>query len=309
MGSPKQTAIWIIAGCAVVYVAAAVLLPLLGLAIIFRREIRDFVRGEAGAGGSGRIVFRPVEPPPAEAADLDAAAKVLDSRLFSVLGPGCLTRVEGRRVVVLVARPATYRKDVIERLATGRGRLEFRIVAHRVRDRDDADFDHLLALKNAGRPSDNAAFRWCKGSDDYFEHHESRRLPPEWVYVVDATSKTVELLVRVDDGQDVTGRDVGQAWPDARPDGEPIIGLRIRPEAQGRFAALTKPENKGRHLAIMLDGVVHSAPMLMAQLSSGAIIEGYPGRQAERDAAVALLNSGELPVQLEPVGTGGLARN
>jgi SecD/SecF fusion protein len=119
---------------------------------------------------------------------------------------------------------------------------------------------------------------------------------------VDAASKTVELLIRVDDGQNISGRDLAAAWRDSKSGAEPIVSFRIKQDAQQRFAILTKPENKERSLAILLDGVVQSAPVLKAQLSSGGIIEGYRGRERERNEVVTILNSGQLAASLgDPV--------
>jgi len=189
----------------------------------------------------------------------------------------------------------------VKRLVGQTGFLEFRIVADRDKDRDkvpDGDFDHLVNLKKAGRPPDNPRFRWYRTADSYYKQYLKHSLAREWVYVADDQAKVLELLIDVGDGQNITGKDLASAYRDSKSDGEPIVSFRMKTNAQERLAILTKPENKGRYLAIILDGTVQSAPVLMAQLSSGGIIEGYRTRQRERDEVVTVLSSGQLAASL-----------
>lgn len=84
--------------------------------------------------------------------------------------------------------------------------------------------------------------------------------------------------------------------------GEPIVAITFNNEGKDLFAKITR-ENKGEILAIFLDGVVISSPVIRDEISDGkAIISG--GFQAdEAKALVRDLNYGALPVPIELVST------
>jgi len=199
----------------------------------------------------------------------------------------------------LIQRALRTQRDVsrVKRLVKQAGFLEFRIVADRVKDRDKANFDRLVRLKQDGHPPDNPRYRWYPMKKGYERYRDGALDAWNFVYVVDKETKTVEVLVDVGDGQDVTGQDLSRARGDTQ-DGYPIVHFWMEPKAEARFARLTQPENKGRQLGIILDDVVQSAPVLKAQLSKGGIIEGYANNVRERDDVVTILNSGQLAASL-----------
>lgn len=84
--------------------------------------------------------------------------------------------------------------------------------------------------------------------------------------------------------------------------GEPIVAITFNNEGKDLFAKITR-ENKGEILAIFLDGVVISSPVIRDEITDGkAIISG--GFQAdEAKALVRDLNYGALPVPIELVST------
>jgi len=199
----------------------------------------------------------------------------------------------------LIQRALRTQRDVsrVKRLVKQAGFLEFRIVADRVKDRDKANFDRLVRLKQAGHPPDNPRYRWYPMKKGYERYRDGALDAWNFVYVVDEETQTVEVLVDVGDGQNVTGQDLSRARGDSQ-DGYPIVRFWMDPKAEARFARLTKPENKGRQLAIILDDVIQSSPVLRAQLSKGGIIEGYKNKVRERDDVVTILNSGQLAASL-----------
>ena len=199
----------------------------------------------------------------------------------------------------LIQRALRTQRDVsrVKRLVKQAGFLEFRIVADRVKDRDKANFDRIVRLKQAGHAPDNPRYRWYPMKKGYERYRDGALDAWNFVYVVDEETKTVEVLVDVGDGQDVTGQDLSRARGDTQ-DGYPIVRFWMEPKAEARFARLTQPENKGRQLGIILDDVIQSAPVLRAQLSKGGIIEGYANKVRERDDVVTILNSGQLAASL-----------
>lgn len=84
--------------------------------------------------------------------------------------------------------------------------------------------------------------------------------------------------------------------------GQPIVALTFNSEGKDLFAKITG-ENKGKVLAIFLDGQVISSPVINDVITDGkAIISGnFTGEQAK--SLVRDLNYGALPVPIELVST------
>ncbi len=82
--------------------------------------------------------------------------------------------------------------------------------------------------------------------------------------------------------------------------GKPVIRFRFNSQGAKRFAELTR-ENKGSLLAIVLDGVVLTAPMIKEPILDGnGEISGQFSLESANDLAV-MLRSGSLPATLEVV--------
>ncbi|MCX5672453.1 MAG: protein translocase subunit SecD [Planctomycetota bacterium] len=203
----------------------------------------------------------------------------------------------------LISNALSTQQDVtrVKRLVQQAGFLEFRIVAEKVKDREKADFDRLIRLKLAGQPPDTPEFKWYPLKKGWPWYRDGSLDRWGFVYVVDQQTQTVEALVNVGDGQNVTGQDLTSAFASSQ-EGDPIVSFQLKPQAGARFATLTKPEVRNRFLAIILDGVIQSAPTLKATLSTGGIIEGYRNNIRERDEVVTILRSGSLAASLgDPV--------
>lgn len=84
--------------------------------------------------------------------------------------------------------------------------------------------------------------------------------------------------------------------------GQPIVGLTFNAEGRDLFAKITR-ENKGKVLAIFLDGAVISSPVIREEIRDGkAVISGgFTGDEAK--ALVRDLNYGALPVPVELIST------
>ena len=78
--------------------------------------------------------------------------------------------------------------------------------------------------------------------------------------------------------------------------GRPAIGFSFGPDGAHRFAHLTREDNVGRYLAIVLDGAVQSAPVLRATISDRGVIEGSFSREEVRQQVI-ILKSGSLPTK------------
>lgn len=75
-----------------------------------------------------------------------------------------------------------------------------------------------------------------------------------------------------------------------------VVGFELRNERKEAFRRFTG-RNVGRYMAIVLDGVAESAPVIRSEIPGSGIIEGQFGAQEANDLAL-LLNAGALPVPL-----------
>ena len=80
--------------------------------------------------------------------------------------------------------------------------------------------------------------------------------------------------------------------------GEPYVSVTFNSEGMRRFADLTE-QNVGKRLAIVLDGNVHSAPVIRERIPSGQaqITGGFTAEEA-RDLAI-VLRAGALPAPVQ----------
>lgn len=76
--------------------------------------------------------------------------------------------------------------------------------------------------------------------------------------------------------------------------GMPDVAFKFKPEAANAFSNLTG-SNVGKNMAIVLDGVVYSAPVIKGRISGGSgIIEGQFTMEEAKDLAI-ILRAGALP--------------
>ncbi len=111
--------------------------------------------------------------------------------------------------------------------------------------------------------------------------------------------------------RELTGEDLSHAGVDVQQFGQPIVTLRFNREGTRRFRQVTSdfapggarnPQPDGqRFLAIVLDGVLHSAPFIRTAIFGGeAIIEGTFTQDEARHLA-ELLRGGSLPAPLQVI--------
>jgi SecD/SecF fusion protein len=106
-------------------------------------------------------------------------------------------------------------------------------------------------------------------------------------------------------GKEVTGQYLASAFPEQGSSLQLEVGFRFNSEGGRLFHDLTlknAPEGKSegafrRHLAVILDGVVESAPTLNAVISESGVIQGSFTKK-EVDRLVAILKAGALPASL-----------
>jgi preprotein translocase subunit SecD len=119
----------------------------------------------------------------------------------------------------------------------------------------------------------------------------------------DAASGVVTLkdqagaAIVVEDPALMTGDAVDDARVDFDPQGQVEVALRMTAAGADDFARITS-ENVGRQLAIVLDGVVYSAPVIRSSITGGqaSITGGFTTEEARRLKVV--LKAGALPAPL-----------
>jgi SecD/SecF fusion protein len=115
------------------------------------------------------------------------------------------------------------------------------------------------------------------------------------------------ILYKVDK-QDVTGKLLASASAQQDDHYQPAVGFVFNRTGGRKFGDLTRahlPEDGGSfkyQLAILLDGVVQSAPSINQEIGASGIIEGGPQgfSPKELDLLITVLRSGSLPASLNP---------
>ena len=82
--------------------------------------------------------------------------------------------------------------------------------------------------------------------------------------------------------------------------GLPIVAFKFKPDAAGKFAALTAA-NIGKNMAIVLDETVFSAPVIKGRINGGSgIIEGQFSSEDAKSLAI-VLRAGALPAPVKVI--------
>lgn len=84
--------------------------------------------------------------------------------------------------------------------------------------------------------------------------------------------------------------------------GQPLVGLTFNSEGRDLFAKITK-ENKGKVLAIFLDGSAISSPVIKDEILDGKAVISGSFSQDEAKQLVRNLNYGALPVPIQLIST------
>jgi SecD/SecF fusion protein len=115
------------------------------------------------------------------------------------------------------------------------------------------------------------------------------------------------VLCKVD-RQDVTGKNLAHAEAQQDDHYQPAVGFTLDRQGGRKFRTLTSehlPEENGNfkfRLAILLDGMVQSAPSINSEIGNSGIIEGGSSgfSTKELNFLISVLRSGSLPASLNP---------
>jgi SecD/SecF fusion protein len=111
------------------------------------------------------------------------------------------------------------------------------------------------------------------------------------------------LYLKPNERQNVTGSDLQRVYATQDQQLQPAVGFEFNHAGARKFGSLTRahmPEEDGfrYRLAIILDDLVKSAPVLEDEIREAGIIRGV--RQAEVGHLINILQSGSLPASLNP---------
>lgn len=216
-------------------------------------------------------------------------------------------KVGQNRIEVIVPGADTEDVQRIKSLITRLGSLEFAIVANR-RDREHAEAV-ARALQNPDKKDIRdkegrviASWREVNG-DDSFEGVDQIVTRP---FTKEDGTQGEEVLVLIEPNEErrVTGKYLVRARQSTDQNGAPAVTFIFNAKGGTLFSQLTsknRPSKDGfkRHLAVLLDGKVQSAPSVLGTIGSEGQITGR-FTQKEINELLNVLNAGALEVPLKP---------
>ncbi|MDI6759701.1 MAG: protein translocase subunit SecD [Candidatus Brocadiaceae bacterium] len=139
-----------------------------------------------------------------------------------------------------------------------------------------------------------------KGSPEYQEADKGKAVPGYYKHwhgkKRGEVGKETEEWYLVRNKIEISGESLSRVYPD-RKDIQPVVGFEFNTEGKAKFSTLTE-RNIGRPMAIILDGVLYSAPTIRERIPGKGIIEGN-FTQDEVNNLIAVMRAGSLPADLE----------
>jgi len=178
---------------------------------------------------------------------------------------------EGGRILIQVPRATTAEVEQLKRRLEKMGKLEFKLAV----------------------PRDSGKERF----EGYYAEADEGRVPEDYVkmYVDDDDSKNYYLVEKGE--PQITGQYLASVEPSIDDLGRPAVGFHFDTMGARKFAQITE-RNVGRSLAIILDGVLRSAPQIQERISVSGIIRGDFTQEEVLDM-VNILQAGSLPMDIE----------
>ena len=225
-------------------------------------------------------------PPKADINDaVQRAIEIIRNRVdqFGVAEP--LIAKQGDRWIV-VQLPGITNSEAAKELIGKTALLEFRML-----DNGEAAQKALGKMIESGAPfigegaavhMSTAAAKLVPADDELFRSKSGEAM---------LLSKTVALTgAHLETARVETGGDYGM----------PVVAFKFKPDAAATFSNLTGA-NVGRQMAIVLDGVVYSAPVIKGRISGGSgIVEGQFTVEDARALAI-VLRAGALPAPVNVI--------
>jgi protein-export membrane protein SecD len=255
----------------------------------------------------GKVEFGFTRPYRTEMADrtLSQSIQVIRNRIdeFGVSEPSISSQGRDRVVVEL---PGIKDIERAKALVGRTAKLEFKIV-----DDDDTAKLNLPELIASIQKDHNIQYKDGDKLSEYIEQinkFAQGKIPndTEISFERSSTSRTAQLNTLAPyllyNKVDVSGADLADASVLLGQYGEPEVAFQLEPAGALRFEKLTG-DNVRKRLAIVLDGIIYSAPVINSKIKDrGTITLGNGDRQKAMQEAKDLalvLRAGALPAQLE----------
>jgi len=208
------------------------------------------------------------------------ALEVIRNRVdqFGVSEP-LITRQGKAKIVVEL--PGEKDPERAERILNVQGKLEFKLVDDKLSEPQNfEDLKEGILKKDIVLPEDKEVlFLWEKNQQ------------------TGVIEKRYPLVVNKEAA--LTGEYLADAKVVVGQMGEPVVAFSLKAEGGSIFYKVTS-ENKGKRLAIVLDGKIRSAPVIREALRDSGIIEGRFSIAEAKDLAL-ILRAGAIPASLKIV--------
>ena len=230
---------------------------------------------------------------------LSQSVQVIRNRIdeFGVTEPSITTKGENRVVVEL---PGVKEVERAKQLVGRTARLEFRIV------NDEAmPQAQVAALVNELQTKNNLQFKEGQKFSEFAERINQLakdKIPADSVILferIQGQNIPYLLFTKIE----LTGNELQDAFVSFDQQNQrPIVSFQLNPRGAQSFGDVTGA-NVGKRLAIVLDDIVHSAPVIQSKIGggSGQITLGAGGEEAFKEAKdlAIVLRAGALPARLD----------
>jgi preprotein translocase subunit SecD len=232
---------------------------------------------------------------------VNQSIEVIRNRIdeFGVAEPQISSQGSDRVVVELPGiKDVDRAKDLIGRTA----KLEFKMV-----DEEALKTVMLPELISQVEKEKNISFK--EGTEGKFSEYvkqineAAKGKIPEGSEIAFEKSELARIPLLLKSKAEVTGNDLQDAQVSFNQESQrPEVAFELNPKGAVTFEKLTG-ENVGRRLAIVLDGIVHSAPNINSKIGARGVITtgrgGYDEALRESKDLAIVLRAGALPAQLE----------
>ncbi len=232
---------------------------------------------------------------------LNQSIEVIRNRIdeFGVSEPQISSQGNDRVVVELPGiKDVDRAKDLIGRTA----KLEFKMV-------DEEGLQKVLLPELISKIEKEKGLSFTEGKDTKFSEYVhalndgAKGKIPEGDEIAFERSGGVRSPLLLKAKTEVTGNDLTDATVQFNNESRrPEVGFELNPKGAITFEKLTG-DNVGKRLAIVLDGIVHSAPSINSKIGARGVITtgrgGYDQALRESKDLAIVLRAGALPAQLE----------
>lgn len=262
--------------------------------------VGEFKFGPDLAGGI-TLIYE-VEDAGGEAVPMDDLIAALKNRVDPTSTREVTIRAYGNAVEIIIPKTGQDALDFVKRRITELGQLEFRITAQPLR----TDISSIIAQAERVPPGQKDVIIAGEKVAEWVPYAQEEFGPPSEPdnrIVKRMFGDTPVALVLID-RWNVTGEYLTSAVRGADEKGAPAVNFSFNTAGAGRFRQLTgenlpnEATNTVRHLGIILDKRLISAPMLRSTISDRGQISGGTMTAEEVDYTVGILQAGRLPAKL-----------